>query len=128
MCLCVAYALVGTGKRAAERAFIATSSDSEAEDRDENEMREEDALDRAERSLSSPFVCVCVCVSVWLSSLTVWVLRLLRERRRSSSRSMSATTRSESTSQSMVGARKRRGVHRGRASVMLSSSGSDDES
>ena len=86
-------------KRAAERAFIVTSSDSEGEDAPGN-TAQEDALDRAER--------------------------LLREGRRRS-RSASAATHSEASSQRRKSPRKRRAVPRARASVILSSSGSDDE-
>jgi hypothetical protein len=88
-------------KRAAERAFIVTSSDSEGEDAPGN-TAQEDALDRAER--------------------------LLREGRRPQrSRSASAATHSEASSQRRKSPRKRRAVPRARASVILSSSGSDDE-
>lgn len=84
-------------RRVAEKAFIATSSESEGED--DVGGREEDTLDRAER--------------------------LLRESRRRS-RSATAATRSESNPQRRKVARKQRGVlPRARASVILSSSDSE---
>jgi hypothetical protein len=76
-------------KRAAERKFIVSSSDSEGSD-----SVQEDALDRAER--------------------------LLREGRRAASRSNAVSQRRSSP-------RKRRAMPRARASVILSSSGSDDD-